>query len=51
MENEKQVIEEMENKLKEQFDLLCEVSKECEPEILKGLTESMLSIYSALYQY
>ena len=48
MENEKQVIEEMENKLKEQFDLLCEVSKECEPEYLEVLTNSMLAIYKLL---
>ncbi|WP_300259394.1 hypothetical protein [Clostridium sp.] len=51
MENTEQVIEEMEKKLKEQFDLLYEVSKECEPEKLKDLTESMLVIYSALYRY
>ncbi|WP_419867556.1 hypothetical protein [Clostridium perfringens] len=45
MEDKKAGIEEMKNKLKEQFDLLHEVSKECEPEYLEALTKSMLDIY------
>lgn len=48
MENKKQVIDEMENKLKEQFDLLHEESKKCEPEYLEVLTNSMLAIYKLL---
>lgn len=40
---------EMRKKLDEQFDLLYEVSKKCEPEYLESITKSMLSIYITLY--
>ncbi|MGU8434612.1 hypothetical protein ACV3RS_11495 [Clostridium perfringens] len=50
MESKKAVIEEMENKLKEQFDLLHDTSKECEPEYLESLIDSMLKIYATLNQ-
>lgn len=45
--NEKEI--KMREKLEEQFDLLHEESKRCEPEYLKDLTESMLLIYSTIY--
>ncbi|MDH2460219.1 MAG: hypothetical protein ACLUG2_04315 [Clostridium perfringens] len=51
MEDKKAGIEEMEKKLREQFDLLHEVSKECEPEYLEVLTESMIKIYTILYPF
>ncbi|WP_419867419.1 hypothetical protein [Clostridium perfringens] len=47
--NEKEI--KMREKLEEQFDLLHEESKRCEPEYLEVLTNSMLSIYSVLYSY
>ena len=44
--NEKEL--KMREKLEEQFDLLHEVSKKCEPEYLEVLTNSMLAIYKLL---
>lgn len=41
--NEKEL--KMREKLEEQFDLLHEESKRCEPELLRELTKSMLDIY------
>ncbi|BDU87265.1 hypothetical protein SNUCP2_03480 [Clostridium perfringens A] len=41
--NEKEL--KMREKLEEQFDLIAERSKECEPEYLEALTKSMLDIY------
>ncbi|EGT0690154.1 hypothetical protein ACV3R1_13525 [Clostridium perfringens] len=39
----------MREKLEEQFDLLREESKRCEPEFLESLTESMIKIYTILH--
>ncbi len=44
--NEKEL--KMREKLEEQFDLLHEKSKRCEPEKLKDLTESMIKLYTIL---
>lgn len=49
MENKKIVIDEIKNKLKEQFELLHEESKRCEPECLESLTKSMIEIYAILH--
>lgn len=40
----------MKEKLEDQFNLLVEKSKECEPECLENLTDSMLKIYATLNQ-
>lgn len=45
--NEKAV--KMREKLEEQFDVLLDRSKKCEPEYLKDLTQSMIDIYTILY--
>lgn len=39
----------MREKLEEQFELLHEESKSCEPEYLESLTESMIKIYITLH--
>lgn len=43
-ENYKEIFE-------EQFKLLADISKKCEPEYLKDITNSMISIYTILNPY
>ena len=47
--NEKAI--KMREKLEEQFELLREASKRCEPECLESLTESMIKIYTILHPF
>lgn len=42
---------EMRNKLEEQFNLLADRTKECEPEQLGIIIDSMVKIYVNLYRF